>query len=102
MSDDPKGRSEHEVIAMPHRADPAQADATPPPAARPMLSEGQWTALHNLALKQTGGDVPWINIADARALTDAGFAERSREGWSITAEGAAELKAEKARSALED
>ena len=99
MSDDPKTPPGHAVISMPHRADPAQAEAAPAP---PVLTEGQWTALTNLALKQAGGDVPWINISDARALTDAGFAERSREGWSITAEGTAELKAEKARKAADD
>jgi hypothetical protein len=44
-------------------------------------------ALENLAGKKAGKDVGWINIADARALTDLGLAERSREGWDITAAG---------------
>ena len=55
------------------------------------LTQGQLTALRNLALKQTGADVPWINIADARALTELGLAQRSREGWTITPAGAAIL-----------
>ncbi|HEY3799301.1 MAG TPA: hypothetical protein VGL58_13205, partial [Caulobacteraceae bacterium] len=33
----------------------------------------------------------WINIADARSLVDLGLAERNREGWNITATGAAAL-----------
>ena len=49
-------------------------------------------ALHNLADKQSGEDVNWINIADARALTELGFARRTREGWEITAEGLAMVK----------
>lgn len=51
------------------------------------LSEGQLTALKNLARKQAGDDVDWINISDARALTDLGFAQRDRVGWKITPEG---------------
>lgn len=55
------------------------------------LTSGQLHALHNLARKQTGEDVPFVNISDARVLTELGFAERSREGWDITREGAAFL-----------
>ncbi len=55
------------------------------------LSASQLTALRNLARKQAGEDVDWINIADARALTELGLAERSREGWTITTEGTAAL-----------
>jgi hypothetical protein len=51
------------------------------------LSESQWTALRNLARKQAGEDVDWIKISDARALTELGLAERSREGWIITQAG---------------
>ena len=51
------------------------------------LSDGQLTALRNLAVKQGGGDVDWINIGDARALTELGLAERNREGWNITPAG---------------
>ena len=53
------------------------------------LPDRLFTALHNLARKKAGDEVDWINIADARALTDLGLAQRSREGWDITAEGAA-------------
>ena len=34
----------------------------------------------------------WINIADARVLTELGLAERSREGWKITPAGAEVLR----------
>ena len=51
------------------------------------LSPGQLTALQNLSRKSAGEDVPWINIADARSLTDLGLAHRSQEGWSITTAG---------------
>ena len=53
------------------------------------LSPNELEALHNLAAKQAGGDVNWINIADARALTELGLARRTRAGWEITPEGAA-------------
>ena len=56
------------------------------------LSDGQRLALANLARKQAGEDVDWINIADARALTDLGLAQRDRGGWTITAEGQTALK----------
>lgn len=55
------------------------------------LSPGQFLALSNLQRKQAGEDVDWINISDARALTELGLAERNREGWNITGEGAALL-----------
>ena len=55
------------------------------------LTDGQLNALHNLARKRDGQDVGFINIADARALTELGLAERSREGWDITAAGSALL-----------
>lgn len=55
------------------------------------LSQGQLTALQNLASKQAGEDVSWINIADARSLTECGLADRGREGWHITAAGSAAL-----------
>jgi hypothetical protein len=57
------------------------------------LSTRLTTALQNLADKQAGKTVDWINIADARALTDLGLAQRSREGWDITAAGVSELAA---------
>ena len=56
------------------------------------LSPRQRTALHNLSRKEAGEDVDWINIADARALTELGLAVRSREGWAITPAGQAVLK----------
>jgi hypothetical protein len=59
------------------------------------LSEGQLTALRNLASKQAGKPVDFINIADARALTELGLAIRSREGWDITPAGNEALAAER-------
>jgi hypothetical protein len=59
------------------------------------LSEGQLTALRNLASKQAGKPVDFINIADARALTELGLAIRSREGWDITPAGGEALAAER-------
>jgi len=50
-------------------------------------------ALRNLARKQAGEAVNWINIADARALTELGYADRNSEGWRITAAGALALTA---------
>ncbi len=55
------------------------------------LTSGQLHALHNLAQKQAGQVVPFLNIADARVLTELGLATRSREGWDITPEGGALL-----------
>ena len=43
--------------------------------------------LHNLARKQDGEEVAFINIADARALTDLGLAERTQQGWTISEAG---------------
>lgn len=53
------------------------------------ISDKQLCALHNLADKQAGGDVDWISIADARALTELGLAKRTPSGWVITPEGLA-------------
>jgi hypothetical protein len=53
------------------------------------LSPKELEALRNLAKKQAGEDVDWINIADARALTELGLARRTRAGWEITSEGLA-------------
>jgi hypothetical protein len=55
------------------------------------LTTGQLHALQNLARKRDGQDVPFVNISDARVLTELGLAERSREGWDITAAGSALL-----------
>ena len=58
------------------------------------LSLKELSALHNLADKQSGQDVDWINIADARALTELGLARRTRGGWEITAAGLALVRAQ--------
>ena len=58
------------------------------PLSAPLLA-----ALDNLGRKKAGQEVDWINIADARALTDLGLAERTGAGWIITAAGAAALDA---------
>ena len=55
------------------------------------LSAGQLVALRNLARKKAGEAVDWINIADARILTDLGLAERNGGGWVITSDGVAAL-----------
>lgn len=51
------------------------------------LTPGQFTALSNLQRKKAGESVDWINISDARALTDLGYAERTGGGWVITPAG---------------
>jgi hypothetical protein len=56
------------------------------------LSPGQLVALKNLARKKAGEAVDWINIADARVLTDLGLAERNGGGWVITTDGVAALE----------
>jgi hypothetical protein len=57
------------------------------------LTPGQRVALKNLARKKAGEDVDWINISDARALTELGLAERTGGGWVITPAGTAALAA---------
>lgn len=59
-----------------------------------MLSPRERSALQNLADKQAGADVAWINISDARALTELGLARRTREGWEITPAGQALVRAQ--------
>ena len=54
----------------------------------PHLSADELQALRNLSKKQGGEDVEFINIADARALTELGLAVRTQQGWVITAAGA--------------
>ena len=51
------------------------------------LSASLRAALENLHRKEAGEAVDWINIADARALTELGFARRSHQGWAITDAG---------------
>ena len=57
------------------------------------LTPGQLAALSNLQRKKAGQDVDWINISDARALTDLGLAERTGGGWVITQSGVTLLAA---------
>jgi hypothetical protein len=57
------------------------------------LGQGQITALRNLDAKRAGDEVDYIRIADARALTDLGMAERTAQGWAITPDGSAWLTA---------
>lgn len=56
-----------------------------------MLTAAEMTALRNLAEKRIGSLTSFVNIADARRLTELGLAQRSRQGWDITAEGVAHL-----------
>jgi hypothetical protein len=51
------------------------------------LSASLRAALENLHRKESGEAVDWINIADARALTELGFARRNHQGWTITEAG---------------
>ena len=55
------------------------------------LTDGELHALRNLADKQAGNLTAFVNIADARHLTELGLAARSRQGWDITAAGLAHL-----------
>ncbi|MBW8824730.1 MAG: hypothetical protein JF567_11050 [Xanthomonadales bacterium] len=55
------------------------------------LPDRQHLALRNLARKNAGEEVGWINIADAIALAEAGLCRRTAEGWKITTEGQALL-----------
>jgi len=57
------------------------------------LSPSLLVALQNLGHKKAGLEVDWINISDARALTDLGLAERTRSGWVITPAGMSALQA---------
>ncbi len=63
------------------------------------LKDAERQALLNLSRKKGGEDVAFINIADARALTELGLAIRTQQGWEITPAGAALLGAEKPTSA---
>ncbi len=53
----------------------------------PPIDDGHLEALRNLSKKQKGEDVGFINIADARALTELGLAIRTPQGWQITDAG---------------
>jgi hypothetical protein len=56
------------------------------------LTAGEVAALRNLAQKREGVVTAFVNISDARHLTDLGLATRSRQGWDITAAGSAYLR----------
>jgi hypothetical protein len=60
--------------------------------ASPPLDDGPLEALRNLYKKQQGGEVGFINIADARRLTELGLALRTPQGWEITEAGVHMLK----------
>ena len=55
------------------------------------LTGGELETLQHMADKKAGGVAPFMNIRNARALTELGLAERSREGWDITPAGLATL-----------
>jgi hypothetical protein len=55
------------------------------------LTDAQFDALRNLARKKAGDQVGWIAIAEARELTELGFAIRDRSGWQITDAGVSAL-----------
>jgi hypothetical protein len=55
------------------------------------LTASQLNALQNLSRKKAGEEQHFVNIGAARALTELGLAERSREGWDITQAGVALL-----------
>ena len=55
------------------------------------LTDRELHALRNLADKQAGSITAFLNIADARRLTELGLATRSRQGWDITPAGIAIL-----------
>ena len=56
------------------------------------LNPTEALALGNLARKHDGFDVGYIRIAEARALTEMGFAQRQPSGWRITEAGLAHFK----------
>jgi hypothetical protein len=58
------------------------------------LTARELEALRLLERKHSGDPVAFINISDARALTELGLATRSRQGWDITADGVARLRSE--------
>ena len=58
-----------------------------------MLTAAETASLRNLAEKKTGSVTAFVNIADARRLTELGLAERSQQGWDITSAGCAHLAA---------
>ena len=65
------------------------------------LSPGQLGTLRNLARKKAGAMVGWVDIAEARGLTELGLAARNRSGWEITPEGEAILERQSADADIE-
>jgi hypothetical protein len=63
------------------------------------LTDAQFDALRNLARKKAGDLVGWIAIAEARELTELGFAVRNRSGWQITDAGVSALSHREQRAA---
>lgn len=57
------------------------------------LTDGERLALKNLAGNGEAEIAAFINIADARRLTDLGLAQRTQQGWEITPAGTAQLQA---------
>ncbi len=51
------------------------------------ISDDLRHALRNLSRKNAGAEVAFINISDARQLTELGLATRTRQGWDITPAG---------------
>ena len=51
------------------------------------LTDGQLAALRNLGHKHDGDHVGFINISDARQLTELAPGRTAREGWDITPSG---------------
>jgi hypothetical protein len=56
------------------------------------ITDRELHALRNLADKEAGEAVDFINIADARTLTELGLAKRTPAGWQITQEGKALIR----------
>ena len=56
------------------------------------LTDGERRALNNLAGKGEGEISSFLNIADARRLTELGLARRTQQGWEITPAGTARLE----------
>lgn len=65
------------------------------------LTPGQLGTLQNLARKKAGATVGWVDIAEARGLTELGLAARNRSGWEITPEGEAVLERQSASAVVE-
>jgi hypothetical protein len=55
------------------------------------LTDRELRALRNLGGRGEGAIADFLNIADARRLTELGLAQRTQQGWEITPEGAAQL-----------